>query len=105
MDPGRELDALIAEKVMGISKERLHSEYCYKNYSTDITDAWEVMDAISERGRRDGCSYWRGQVDTYGTCSWYFSDPGSEGLPFVSVIGKSVPHAICLAALKVVEEG
>lgn len=62
MQPGRELDALIAEKVMGLTRLNCHSGDCFyridivegkekefkglaKPYSTDIAAAWEVVEA------------------------------------------------------------
>lgn len=70
---GRELDALIAEKVMGLSKDgyspvcyvenhAMDEDWCYqcdcmadeaehvpKRYSTSISAAWEVVEKMSEK--------------------------------------------------------
>jgi hypothetical protein len=54
---GRQMDALIAEKVMGLSvcmqhspQSTFHPEYCFdckkpfpKDYSTDISAAWQIV--------------------------------------------------------------
>jgi len=91
MSPGRELDALIAEKVMAWSRPVKH-EGCLMqlppnsskgepyseapNYSTDIAAAWEVVKKLRSMGLVIHDS-------------------------FISVDPDSAPHAICLAALKV----
>ncbi|NTZ20912.1 hypothetical protein EXW96_26355 [Paenibacillus sp. JMULE4] len=53
MEPGREMDALVAEKVMGYTT---HGQFRDKDgvrvmidrYSTDISAAWEVVDKMSK---------------------------------------------------------
>ena len=113
---GRELDALIAEKVMHLFSEELghncdhhnygpqmHCEACDRDtvncqippYSTSIAAAWEVVEKVL---------YPRG---------WYLVPmPKTDGKDwgvfegddlFEVAIGDSAPHAICLAALKAVE--
>ena len=111
--PGRELDALVAEKVMGCkvyveangnprcdcpganaTGPRPHASYglyaSLKRYSTDIAAAWEVV----EKMREDGFL-----VALYRSAGAWIADtnPG---------YGKSdtAPHAICLAALRAVGE-
>lgn len=67
MDPGRELDALVASKIMGVEKvhfkertsdsdwigirpdERGRGFLPLKYYSTDIADAWEVVEQLRSR--------------------------------------------------------
>ena len=111
--PGRELDALVAEKVMGLRfvwRSQLTDHYGYNagvwtiptkwgtmdlteeppRYSTDIAAAWEVV----EKMREDGFL-----VALYRSAGAWIADtnPG---------YGKSdtAPHAICLAALRAVGE-
>ena len=57
MKAGRELDALVAEKVMGfpvkigdITGEPYHAQFGYSmpNYSTDIAAAWEVLEKFTD---------------------------------------------------------
>lgn len=114
MEAGRELDALVAEKVMGwtkrISADHTGSEikvlrnmgiiYAWKDaerkergldvpaYSTDIAAAWQVaemMRGLDFRLNKDG--------------DWVCCFGGT-----VAFCGESdtAPHAICLAALKAV---
>lgn len=116
MKPGRELDALVAEKVMGLKINWDETTPCplcgdvgrfcgarmwcshdgwyysqYKDYSTDIAAAWEVVEKL----RGDG---WIFNLSD----SWaaQFHMPGNI---LVVSSAKSAPHAICLAALKAVE--
>lgn len=104
MKPGPELDALVAEKVMGLSKEppwpkpfKWYSRWWYYDRefrpSTDIAAAWEVVEKMSEQGI------------TVVVWAW----PGGRFGCDIAVINKadlingdSAPHAICLAALKAV---
>ncbi len=120
MNPGRELDALIAEKVFGKSEPDRGCmcslrESCYvcnpflkgiKPYSTDIAAAWEVVEKIKlnkslhdgftltfdleEKRWRAGSLWWRG----YEQAEWL--EPNSA-------MAETAPHAICLAALKALE--
>lgn len=99
--PGRELDALIAEKVMGCpicespfkdgSKDVLYmngpdGKRIVPRYSTDISAAWEVK-------QKTGINK---IIDTGdGNVIAYYSDDKF-------VVGESAPHAICFAALKAV---
>lgn len=115
MKAGRELDALIAEKVMGVSRITWHPEGMYTgagrpfdvsgkkpgqfptvidHYSTDLADAWLVVKQV--------LTWKHGHVDlsieAEGVCctiSSYERD-GQATAP-------SVPLAICLAALNAME--
>lgn len=103
LKPGRELDGLIAEKVMGcfsLDRDEYATWSCdcnltsdlwhcgesgsLKSYSTDIAAAWEVVEklrddnfAIEEHG-----THWKARFGT----EW----AGAE----------TAQHAICLAALR-----
>jgi hypothetical protein len=99
IEPGRELDALVAGKVMGFKIEQTNSETCtiwdgsevrYFEPSTDISAAWEIVEKFGEmlvRRRLGGTDYraWI-QTDLYGKCEVYAH-------------GKTAPEAICKAAL------
>lgn len=97
LDPGRELDALVAEKVMGISNSELKYHYGFSpyHYSTDITAAWLVVERLHELFPMNFFSinmlskeYGGGfGVQLFGDCR---VDEQSE----------TAPHAICLAALR-----
>lgn len=98
MKPGRELDALIAEKVMRITKSGNTDP---KPYSTDIAAAWEVVEKLK-------WEYWHVQLhhyqgNKYGYVGWTFRmcqvDKEIEASSEVSA-----PHVICLAALNMGEE-
>jgi hypothetical protein len=119
MIPGRELDALVAEKVMGIAPFDMPSvqvkdgfdkvvvgiianEWLKRqevpNYSTDIAAAFDVLSAMEKL--RQGWDYWQLNKNV---CRWYSSEQnGREGNPNVMATGESTAHAICLAALKAV---
>jgi hypothetical protein len=116
MNPGRELDALIAEKVMGwrilkkltippkpldeadpcglppgVSDDGKTAWVSIPHYSADIADAWQVVEKLLAQG--------------FGV--EILSDQGQWSVQFWNLgrqteYGDSAPHAICLAALKVV---
>lgn len=113
MKPGRELDALIAEKVMGFKGLRFQTinpsfppdllgskldyfggaEVHIMNYSTDIAAAFEVIGALQLR-----------QFDlrmgfTFTSIVWMDFQNGKE----VRAEGETPMHAICLAALKAMD--
>ena len=123
MNPGRELDVLVAEKVMGLKaivreKEEIYfgglrdkiieylisegeSAFRYiPNYSTKIEDAWAIVYRLTEDAWRvkmimSEC----GGADVILECNagarGIISSDTMEGLV------TTAPHAICLAALKV----
>lgn len=97
MKPGRELDALVAEKVMGWT-EVCGYEGEYKGYwkilpkySTDIAAAWAVV----ELPLFDGWAIGRNASG-----KWEVFNPWENN--FVVSVADTAPHAICLAALKAV---
>ncbi len=123
MNPGRELDALIAKKVMGLDVQRNKSGskrggYYYSigpvhwhdfsgdmqlanplpNYSTDIAAAWEVVEKLRASGH--------GIVISMGTVSSLVTvqDPVGEELGQAYEEDGQMPAAICLAALKAISE-
>ena len=126
MNAGRELDALVAEKVMeqsvtwfglGEDKSLMFSDTIDRNeerrrrgemlwgypgggdvpeYSTNMTAAWEVVD----RMRADA---WFVDLEdssslTYGP--WWCQFARSRYTAKGESTGQTAPHAICLAALK-----
>jgi len=106
-DPGRELDALVAEKVMGwikrpkgagtahlwiSSDKQAFHESELPAYSTDIAAAWQVVEKLT---RRDDKLFFTLETPISGS-AWecWFSGEWAEG--------ETASHAICLAALKAV---
>jgi hypothetical protein len=112
MNTGRELDALVAEKVMGwrdVSDgygtppeatlwEAIH---IIPHYSTDIAAAWQVVERMRDQGwtshytdlSLDSREPWH---------SWHFTGTTPPNGPTLSAQASTVPHAICLAALRAV---
>ncbi len=105
MEPGKALDRMIAEKVMGWKKVYDNSsavpwrwdqnEGCSRfngqivpRYSTDIEDAWKVWERLIELGASPVID----RRGVYAEVSDYEDEIPQEGV--------SVPHAICLMALK-----
>lgn len=103
MKAGRELDALVAEKVMGLmmidGKEKYPCDSSSKGYiltdpepySTDIAAAWLVVEKLRDtlHVNWDICS---------DSTSWWAKIGNLETLKAAD----SAPLAICLAALKAV---
>jgi hypothetical protein len=111
MKPGPELDALVAEYIMGWKKIPIDicgldwmwdkREGCFlnevrtvPNYSTDLNKAWELVGraagalTLTENLRQPGS-------DKLAWEAWF--DPFEEDW----AVGESPAHAICLAALKI----
>jgi hypothetical protein len=119
MNPGRELDKLIAEIVFGAEVEVLNQKagwridlrakdnecndpimtdwgsdgYRLKRFSTDIKAAWEIVDKLGKNGTQ-----WRFSNKAFSNTYWwaYTEDAVSQG--------DTLPHAICLTALKHMQE-
>lgn len=107
MNSRRELDELIAEKVMEwkpTEKDFLRGHV--PDYSTSIEAAWQVVEKIKNdldpRKR-----IWTPQI--YSTlkiwrCEFTLADDrASDDITFYSGEAETAPHAICLAALKACE--
>jgi hypothetical protein len=125
MNPGRELDALIAEKVMGLVKQQcpggdfmefaggggwrcstcgfegawgeegMEHEKLIPHFSTDIKAAYEMQDTLKAKSY-----YFRTHSNKNG---WYVGiyKTGKRGL-LSWAEASTIPHAICLASLKAV---
>jgi hypothetical protein len=120
---GRELDAAVAEKVIGATNvgwddngytNALVGELPYgfstrnqgwlpgrqriPHYSTDIAAAWEVVEKVADR-------FWC-RVETGGSGPWVtFGKRGYESITWEDSLSPTVPEAICRAALRAVREG
>lgn len=114
MKPGRELDALVAEKVMGWrllnlrtegyspgQDSRVHNSKPIPPYSTSISAAWEIVKHLMEKGFEIALwgpvdrgfkknPNWVSEVTNMVTRAWWQSE------------ADTATHAICLAALKAV---
>jgi hypothetical protein len=111
MVPGRELDALVAKKVMGWTFSNLikswyppnlrpeNNAYGHKlrNYSTDIAAAWEVVEKMKD---------YKIYSDIHTASNCYMVDGYSEIFEdeIEHVECETAPHAICKAALLAVME-
>lgn len=110
MKPGRELDALIAENVMGLTKpkEDLPSwqhEYSGTKpfplpYSTDIAAAWEVLDTLKALGCLITVSWTK--KSKWHCYAEYYSDK-DQCIYSEYSLEESASQAICLTALKMIE--
>ena len=102
MEAGRELDALVAEKVMRVRPTGdllAHLEWP-PHYSTDITTAWKVLEKMQDNGW-----FWNIDYDYDELVAGFGKGRDSEGdLSWHYEQAETTPHAICLAALKAVEE-
>lgn len=103
MKPGLELDALIAEKVFGLKLGEHDSPSDIQYYSTDIVQAWKIVEKHVNEGK------WLG-IEFYPTIGL-----NRDGLPYEAhwrvsgmtsyehrIIADTAAHAICLGALKAV---
>ena len=117
---GRELDVLVAEKVMGADPKTIHT-YRSKasfwidgawvdvppvpHYSTDIAAAWEVVEKMNERGYSviigtNQCDKGQNGVKFFdGWRGLGHSILDGEGHPNPYAVDATVPLTICLAAL------
>lgn len=117
LQPGREFDALVAEKVMGLKREvRLRGEAntvtAYKSlvdglhtrdevlrygsplpYSTDIAAAWQVVEAM-----RPEYGFWIDGDDGY-IVEFQHGMPGMTDYRHGRAFAPTAPEAICKAAL------
>lgn len=143
MNPGRELDAQVAAKIMGIEKvhfkertkdsdwigirpdERGRGFLPLKHYSTDISEAWEVVEQLRAREMSvDVHAYpvtrkwlkppykgapakeWKlllGSTFYQCTICWMIAEGVHEWVVICDPEGVTPAHAICLAALEVSE--
>lgn len=101
----RQLDALVAEKVMGqsVGSDCDHSYgtcLCFPCYSADISAAWQVLEKLRER------------FEAVAVVSDAQTGPGADPSkgwvcfgqrPHFQADGVTAPEAICRAALQAVE--
>lgn len=109
---GRELDAEVAERVMGwrVERQRGNSPWLVKRpdhewsrieqhaFSTDIAAAWQVV----EKMQADGWGHKHLTHSQYAespSVEWTFMQPGKGIRSIVKAEAMTAPLAICLAAL------
>lgn len=105
MKPGRELDALVAEKVMKlhyivgcsyIFNGKLLGKETVPHYSTNIYAAWQIVEELYPENDNDLIfKVCRNVTDKGWDWACHFKVGGT-------VFGETAPHAICLAALEAV---
>ena len=131
MPAGREMDALIAEKIMGytLSELSLPAYPKYKlfdiesgefsgyvkevpHYSTDIAAAWEVVKRMPIPFKLEKCWEKAYQIGPEGWSACWCTDADCEGCNENSrctngddAWAETAPLAICRAALKALENG
>lgn len=116
IEPGRELDVLVAEKVMGWRAHTIWgTDYevgsgepvrriCYAPYySTDIAAAWDVVQKMREDRRKVLVHWENGQTSAYNEEFWEVEISGPLRLDAAfRAHADTAPHAICIAALRAV---
>lgn len=110
MTPGRELDALVAEKVFGFPAPRdshASTEVGYwtvddkmfipvPRFSTDIAAAWEVVEKLKRLGYKIGID---SSPNDKSACV-VMEDDNGDWISIAVETAETLPHAICRAALK-----
>lgn len=119
MKAGRELDVLVAEKVMGWTYKTFpegacpHIKHWYsgeqymlmKPFSSDISAAWQVVEKLKERTNLFPQVGWvRVHDNTYQhRCEIWMNDPSAHKHGWLAdEYADTAPLAICLATLKAV---
>ncbi len=111
MNPGRELDALVAEKVMGWKSfgehwaipgeandiRRVHKKVHWRP-SEDISAAWQVVSHMKSQSN----GLFGFMVDLRLSEEWDAEFDMYDEQESYKATGDTAPHAICLAALKAV---
>lgn len=112
MKPGKDLDMLIAEKIMGwvLEPKYVHrwtspvgtrsDDSDIPNYSTDIAAAFEVVEVLAKEGAVLNYSTMKDGVRGHFVEIGYLRNPFDSFHAFVEVSGESAPHAYCLGALQ-----
>lgn len=102
MEPGRKLDALVAEKVMGWKdceggrgSAPEGGRFLVPHYSDGMGPAWEVVEKL----RSDSNNH---MIEIFWDCDTWFCVIQSHNKELVKEWCETAPHAICLAALKAV---
>lgn len=108
----RELDALVAEKVMGFDKHIVSKvdglPYAdVPHYSTSIADAWMVVEKMCQMADSGELDYEHGNFHIEYRGHWQDGEVWSAGFKYydatsIWATADTAPEVICLAALKAV---
>lgn len=98
MIAGRDLDALIATKVMGLPVWRDEYETIYPPYSVDIAAAFEVVEKLRAQGLTVTISTPLPDCKSWDVRGWNSQTNDNRFIAHAD----TAPLAICLAALKAV---
>lgn len=111
MEPGRELDALVADKVMGWELSATQTNWMHDHNiaaivvnwhpSTNISAAWEVVEKMQKRFNFFIANE-RGEKEIRCTFQWY---RGGVDNMLEYVIAATAPEAICKCALIAILRG
>lgn len=112
LKPGRDLDALVAERIFEVQYELIHGDYCIEDpedpiaylvcpeYSTNIAAAFQVEKRIKEMGISERYAYFL--VETVIPNSAFgFLNRGAYEKDIFAMVHASPEHR-CIAALKAV---
>lgn len=114
MKPGRELDALVAEKVMGFTKDEIgiwkqHEigdghlfSTLLPEYSTDIAAAWKVIEMLDQHIELIRTSVDPQHISEIKTMKYTVKIPVTCSDVVITVSDETAPLAICLAALELI---
>ena len=107
MKTDRELDARIDAEIFGVERKLCTIHHAYsccgrttKHYSTQIADAWLVVEKLGEDGW--SCNIVRHEKDD-NLCEFWGGKMGNKHWREIVNHQPTTPLAICLAALAVVE--
>ncbi len=124
MKPGRQFDMLVADRVMGFHIYQFGGPYAGKffcgppngngnddftllpHYSTNISASFEVVTKVCEVDKHSRDFMLKreaipGRPLDWQYFAWFRKDDADDGVEY-SAFSESAAHAICLAALKVV---
>lgn len=98
LEAGRDLDRMVMAGVMGLTMSMVGTSEMVPHYSTDIADAWQVVEAMRERG-------WHPEIrwisDWDCKAKWWVNFGGHR---LYDATADTAPLAICRAALRAVAD-
>jgi len=109
LNPGRDLDALVAERVFGVKYQLIHGDYCVEDpehsiaylvcpdYSTNIVAAFQVEERIEEMGLSERYAYALAET-VIPNSAFGFLNRGASSIDIFAMVHASPAHR-CIAAL------